>query len=219
MAFWIPFAAANDTTATADQPRVAAKAHSAPAVPSHMTLAAEVLQRSGINVMRCYQCGKCSAGCPMASEMSKRPHEVMHLVMRNKRDELLGSDGIWLCVSCETCSARCPNGADPARVIDTLREIALEQDPALSPRAIGAFNRSFLDQIKQSGRMSEVGLAAQYNLRSGQLLQDAGAMPSLFTRGKLNLRASSVKNAGELRRIFTRVETAERAANERGGRR
>jgi heterodisulfide reductase subunit C2 len=218
MAFWIPLAAASDTTATADQPGIAAKPYSTPAAPPHMTLVAEVLQRSGINVMRCYQCGKCSAGCPMASEMSKRPHEVMHLVMRNKRDELLGSDGIWLCVSCETCSARCPNGAEPARVIDTLREIALEQDPTLSPRAIGAFHRSFLDQVKQNGRMFEVGLAAQYNLRSGQLLQDAGAMPSLFTRGKLNLRATSTKNAGELRRIFTRAEAAERKASKQGGR-
>jgi heterodisulfide reductase subunit C len=166
----------------------------------------ELRDRTGVNVAKCYQCGKCSAGCPMAGEMAIRTHEIMHLVQRDHRDRLLESDSIWLCLACETCSARCPTGADPARVIDALRELALERDPSRAPRTIGAFNRSFLDQIQQTGRMSEVGLAAQYNVRSGRFLQDAAAMPSLLLRGKLNVIPSGIRDPGEVRRIFRNVE-------------
>ena len=44
------------------------------------TLAAEIEDSTGINPATCYQCGKCSAGCPMASETRLRPHDVMRLV-------------------------------------------------------------------------------------------------------------------------------------------
>jgi heterodisulfide reductase subunit C len=177
------------------------------ASPGHhpTSLAAEIRERTGVNVSRCYQCGKCSAGCPMAAEMSLHTHDIMRLVQRDQRDRLLESDSIWLCLTCETCSARCPTGADPARVIDALRELALERDPDRAPRTIGAFNRSFLDQIRLTGRMSEIGLAAQYNIRSGKLLQDAGSMPALLLRGKLSVKLSGVRNPEEVRRIFRNV--------------
>ncbi len=196
------------------------EAHGAPHVPAssvRMSLIDEVYARSGVNVRTCYQCGKCSAGCPMMGEMAVRPHVVMHLVQRNQRAEALSCDGIWLCLSCETCSARCPKSADPARVIDTLREMATETNPGLAPRAIGAFNKTFLDQIRSKGRMSEVGLAMQFNLRSGRLLQDATSMPALVSRGKLKINPPSMRDIDDVRRIFANVEAATRDARSKGG--
>lgn len=185
------------------------------------TLRDEIRTRTGINVSTCYQCGKCSAGCPMASETGQRPHDIMRLVLRDKREELLGGDGIWLCVSCETCTARCPNGVDPARVIDTLREIAVLDDPDRAPRAIRAFHQSFLDQVKLNGRMYEFGLVMQYKMRTGNLLQDVSTTPGLITRGKLHLKPSRIKGLDEVRRIFKNVEAAQRsdAAGRPGGQR
>src|SRR5665647_675274 len=86
--------------------------------PTHMsapsrTLAADILEATGINAATCYQCGKCSAGCPMASESDLRPHNVMRLVMQDRREAALADESIWLCLTCETCSARCPNACDP----------------------------------------------------------------------------------------------------------
>lgn len=138
-------------------------------------------------------------------------------VMRNRREELLSSDGIWLCLTCTTCSTRCPNNADPARVIDVLREIAMDEDPSLALRAVGVFNQTFLAQVESSGRMHEVGLAAQFNLRTGHLLKDAAAMPALLLRGKFKIAPASIKNVDEMRRIFRNVETARRSAG-KGGR-
>ncbi|PKQ15699.1 MAG: heterodisulfide reductase subunit C [Actinobacteria bacterium HGW-Actinobacteria-7] len=197
-------------TAVAGGSSAASGAHVARTASEPMSLIDEVFARSGVNVRLCYQCGKCSAGCPMVGEMAVRPHMVMHLVQRNYREEALSSDGIWLCLTCETCSARCPKGADPARVFDTLREMAQETNPRLAPRAIGAFNRTFLDQIRSSGRMSEVGLAMQFNLRSGRLLQDATSMPALVSRGKLKVKTPPMRDVDEVRRIFANVEAVQR---------
>ncbi len=202
-----PLLTEEHATAVADGPSAVHRTHPA---PEQMTLIDEVFARSGVNVRLCYQCGKCSAGCPMVGEMAVRPHMVMHLVQRNLREEALSSDGIWLCLTCETCSARCPKAADPARVFDTLREMAQETNPGLAPRAIGAFNRTFLDQVRMSGRMSEVGLAMQFNLRSGRLLQDATSMPALVSRGKLKVRTVPMRDAADVRRIFANVEAAQR---------
>ena len=85
---------------------------------------AEIEAATGVNPATCYQCGKCSAGCPMASESDLRPHQVMRRVMYGPREQALRDESIWLCLTCETCSARCPNACDPARVIDAVREIS-----------------------------------------------------------------------------------------------
>jgi heterodisulfide reductase subunit C2 len=187
-----------------------AHGHSAPAA----TLAAELRSKTGLNPADCYQCGKCSAGCPMAIETRLRPHDVMRLIGLDRRDSLLEGESIWLCLTCETCTARCPNGCDPARMIDGLREMAV----ARAPRAIGAFHRSFLDQIKANGRMFEFGLVIQYKLRSGKLLNDALSTPGLMQRGKLKFIPSPIKGVDDVRRIFAACEK-ESGGGRPGGRR
>jgi heterodisulfide reductase subunit C len=162
-------------------------------------LAVEILEMTGINTARCYQCGKCSAGCPMAGEMRLR------LINLDKKDRLMGDESIWLCLTCETCSARCPNACDPARVIDAVREIAARESIA-APRAVRAFHQAFLDQIKVTGRMFELGLIMEYKLRSGELMKDAAAAPGMFRRGKLRLAPQRIRGVKEVRRIFKACE-------------
>jgi heterodisulfide reductase subunit C2 len=169
---------------------------------SPATLAAELTRKTGQNPAECYQCGKCSAGCPMAVETRLRPHDVMRLIGGDRRETLLQDESIWLCLTCETCTARCPNGCDPARLIDALREMSI----ARAPRAVGAFHRSFLDQVKANGRMFEFGLVIQYKLRSGKLLNDALSTPGMIARGKLKFVPSPIKGVSDVRRIFEACE-------------
>lgn len=164
--------------------------------PGGPSLAAEVRLRTGLNAAACYQCGKCSAGCPMAAE-GLRPHDIMRAVASGRR-EVLENEGIWHCLTCETCTERCPNDCDPARVMDALREIS----HARAPRSIDAFHRSFLDQIRANGRMFELGLVLQYKLRSGDLLQDASSTPALLKRGKLKFRPATIRGLTEVERLF-----------------
>ncbi|HVN32722.1 MAG TPA: 4Fe-4S dicluster domain-containing protein [Thermoanaerobaculaceae bacterium] len=171
----------------------------------HGSLAEELARRTGRNPACCYQCGKCSAGCPMAEETSLRPHDVMRLVNLDAREKLLSSDSIWLCLTCETCVARCPNQCDPARTIDALREMAIADERPV-PRPIAAFHKSFLDQVRLTGRMFELGLMVEYKLRTGSFLADMTAAPGTVARGKLSFVPHAIGGVEEVRRIFERCE-------------
>lgn len=175
---------------------------SAPTHHGPATLADKVRDLTGLNPAKCYQCGKCSAGCPMAEETDLRPHDVMRMVVRDQADRLLADESIWLCLTCETCTSRCPNGCDPARTMDALRELAVARDPKSAPRAIRAFHKSFLGQIEATGRMAEVGLIAKYKLRSGHLFADVDAAPGMMARGKLPLLPHKIDGIDDVRRIF-----------------
>jgi len=82
---------------------------------------------SGQNVMACYHCGKCSAGCPIASLMDLQPNQIIRMVQLGQVDEALGSRTIWLCASCFTCATRCPKGVDLSKIMEALRVICLRK--------------------------------------------------------------------------------------------
>lgn len=177
------------------------------------TLAEELTAATGKNPACCYQCGKCSAGCPMALETRLRPHDIMRLIGQNRRKELLESESIWLCLTCETCAARCPNECDPARTMDALREMALAEAKGSLPRTLMAFHRSFLDQIRLNGRMFELGLMAEYKLRSGDFFADATAAPGMISRGKLGFLPHRIKAIKEVRSVFKACEAESQEAS------
>lgn len=92
---------------------------------SREALRSKIVQRiqemSGENLASCYQCGKCSAGCPFAGEMEMLPHQVVRLLQLGQQERALKTEAIWLCASCHTCAARCPRGLDLSRSMEALR--------------------------------------------------------------------------------------------------
>lgn len=171
------------------------------------TLADRVLERTGVDVARCYQCGKCSAGCPLASEMDFPPSQIMHLLQLREFPEFaemaLRSHTIWLCLTCEICYARCPMEIDIPKLMDALRGEALAQKKA-NPRArdIISFHRAFLDSVRYTGRLFEMGQIVDYKLRSRHFLQDLLQAPWMFLVGKLHLFPERVRGRRLLGRIF-----------------
>jgi heterodisulfide reductase subunit C len=87
----------------------------------------KIEELSGQNLLSCYQCGKCSAGCPMVSAMDILPNQAIRLVQLGLQEDVLKSKSIWLCASCVTCGARCPRGVDLSRVMEALRQIKLRK--------------------------------------------------------------------------------------------
>ena len=85
----------------------------------------KVQELSGQNLLACYQCGKCSAGCPAVDEMDILPNQIIRFAQLGLKEELLASKAIWICASCLTCNARCPKGINIAEVIEALRQILL----------------------------------------------------------------------------------------------
>jgi len=88
---------------------------------------AKVEELSGQNLLACYQCGKCSAGCPAVSQMDILPNQVIRLAQLGLKDDLLKSKSIWVCASCMTCNSRCPKGVNIAEVMEALRLILLRK--------------------------------------------------------------------------------------------
>ena len=87
----------------------------------------KVQELSGQNLLVCYQCGKCSAGCPAVSQMDILPNQIIRFAQLGLKDELLQSRSIWICASCMTCNTRCPKGINIAEVFEAIRQILLRE--------------------------------------------------------------------------------------------
>ncbi|MDW8101577.1 MAG: 4Fe-4S dicluster domain-containing protein [Anaerolineae bacterium] len=91
-------------------------------------LARKVEELSGQDLLACYQCGECSAGCPAAFAMDLLPSQVIRLLQLGQVEDVLKSATIWFCAACQACYARCPKGVDLSRIMEALRELAMERD-------------------------------------------------------------------------------------------
>ncbi|NOX97031.1 MAG: heterodisulfide reductase subunit C [Nitrospirae bacterium] len=169
----------------------------------------DVERRSQQNVRSCYQCGKCSAGCPICFAMDYTPNQIIRMIQIGIRDEVLSSKTIWLCASCETCSTRCPREVDLAAVMDALRRMAQEEKVNMKEKDVPVFNRIFLEIIRRYGRLYEAGLIGNYNLNSGHLLKDVFMAPKMFLKGKISPFPRKTKNIREIRKMFKRVKKVE----------
>lgn len=171
-----------------------------------LTFNGEVLRDTGVLVNKCYQCGKCSAGCPMAVEMEYPPSLAMRMLQtedETHRNKLLSSLTIWLCVNCEMCLTRCPMEIDIPQLMDYLRQKSMAQKMT-NPKAknIISFHKAFLDSIEHTGRLYELGLIADYKLRSGSLMQDVSVAPKMFAKGKLSLIPEIIKGRKGMLQMF-----------------
>jgi heterodisulfide reductase subunit C len=165
-------------------------------------------------VADCYQCGKCTAGCPRSARMDKKPNQIVRMVQMGEVDAALKSEAIWQCVSCETCTARCPKSVDCAAIMDALRQVSFERGVTSKQQAaVVLFQKAFLDSVRRNGRVNEVEMIAQYKLegfaamRRLDLLFD-GAMlaPRLQMHHKLHIIGEKVRDRDLVRRIFARCK-------------
>ncbi|MBE0415831.1 MAG: 4Fe-4S dicluster domain-containing protein [Dehalococcoidia bacterium] len=171
-----------------------------------------VERRSGQHILRCYQCGKCTAGCPAAYTMDIGPRRIMRAIQLGMKDEVLESSTIWLCLFCQTCYARCPREIDIPRVMESLRLLAATSGKRAAEKDIRLFHRIFLSLVQRWGRVHELTLGALYNLLSGHPLANATLLPRMLTRGKLSLLPPRVKWASEVKKVFDKVKAVEERA-------
>jgi len=158
------------------------------------------------SVEKCYLCGKCTAGCPMAYEMDIQIHQIMRFLKLGEEKVLLKSRAIWQCVGCQTCSSRCPKEVDPASFVDALRVYATLTKQKASERAVEQFNYIFLEIIRHLGRIYEVGLVGLLNIFYMQPFRDIALAPKMVIGGKLNFIPHKIKGSKEIKRIFLACE-------------
>lgn len=90
----------------------------------------QILRTSGVDVLKCMRCGKCSATCPSYDEMEYHPHEFVYMVEKGNLEPLMESKSIYKCLSCFACVERCPRGVEPANVIEAVRLMKIRQQGA-----------------------------------------------------------------------------------------
>jgi heterodisulfide reductase subunit C2 len=163
----------------------------------------KVIEESGQPVNLCFQCGKCSAGCPMIAEFDYPPNTVMRMIQLGRRDELLASRAIWMCVSCETCGTRCPNGIKTAAVMDTLRAACIEEGIKPADQVTVDLHTAFTANVKTFGRLHEATMLLLYKLKSKTIsIEDMELAIKLFLRGKIPLFPKKSKDLEIIRRLF-----------------
>jgi heterodisulfide reductase subunit C2 len=179
-------------------------------------LSEEVRQERHIGVTDCYQCAKCSSGCPLTFAMDFLPHEIIRLVGLGQEDLVLASTTIWVCSACETCTTRCPNDIDIAGVMDYLKERAVKSGRRISQPSVVAFHKAFLEDVRRSGgRLNESLLLGLFMLRSGEGLkkvttgtfkEDLKLGLQMFKKGRLSLKPpAKVQALADLINLFKKT--------------
>jgi len=169
------------------------------------TLAEKIRTDIGQDVSACYQCQKCTAGCPVAEYMDYKPSAIHRLIQYGRKQELLRSSAIWLCVGCETCGQRCPNNIYTSKVVDILKQMAVEEGSRSGAKSITALHKSFLSGIKKRGRMHELSLILDMRMRSGGYFKDMKLGIQMFRKGKLSLIPGKIKNTKEVKALFEKA--------------
>ena len=173
------------------------------------TLASDIEHNVEVTPQKCYQCGKCTAGCPVADEMDYPPSMTLRMLQTQdpaNDEKILRSHTIWLCLTCEMCLCRCPMEIDIPSMMDYLRQRSMKEKKVnRKAKNILAFHKSFLDSIKFLGRLYEIGLVLGYKSRSLNLMQDVSLAPKMLSRGKLPILPESIRGVSQIRKIFKKT--------------
>jgi ferredoxin len=180
-------------------------------------LAARVRAGSGVNVYACYQCTKCSTGCPVAAFADIHPAQMIRAVQLGDEGMSLHSRFIWLCTGCETCTTRCPAGVDVASVVEELRILArhdghVRRDMPFA-RVLDLNYRSF----RRWGRLYEIELVLLDLLGRPRAALDTTRLGlRMLAKGKVRPLPGigDRKRMRRMSRILERIEARRRAEAE-----
>ena len=108
-------------------------------------------QPGGENILYCFQCGTCSAICPVAAKNSKYdPRRIIRMAILGMREEVLKSEAIWLCSTCYSCYVRCPQDVKITSLMNAIQNIAAKEGYLHSSYQAG------LEMVEKTGRTVEV---------------------------------------------------------------
>lgn len=166
--------------------------------------------RSGVKLHECYQCGKCTAGCPMAESMDTMPRQIIRFLQLGMLDEALASKSPWVCATCHTCTARCPH---EVKICDIMEAVRQEADRAgIHPvRRARLFTKDFLTPLRLFGRSHELSMTILYNVTSGRLTQNFTYLPAMLKGSKLKIIPERIKERGAVKKIMENCERETRS--------
>ena len=167
-----------------------------------------IAKEAGVNLKDCYQCGKCTAGCPLADGMDLMPREVIRYLQLGAIDVVLEAKTPWICAQCVVCSSRCPQNVD---ICSTMRAVRLASKHAGKrplPEA-DIFDDEFIANVRAHGVSNEQYLAAAYNVKSGHFVQDMGNATRMLKRRMVGVSMHNTKGRANVAALVDRALEAD----------
>ncbi len=128
------------------------------------------------NKFFCFQCGKCTSVCPVASHSKAfNPRLIVLTALFGDRKELAVQDSpIWLCTTCYNCHEHCPQDVSPIDVIYNIKNLSarLGNAPDTCEQVAQAIAKTgFATQVGASvnSRRTRLGLPELEEIDAGEL--------------------------------------------------
>ena len=83
--------------------------------------AVKLKKYGAVDINACYNCGNCTAICPLSEEDHSFPRRMLRASVLGLDTRIEASLDPWLCYYCGECSETCPREANPGELMMTLR--------------------------------------------------------------------------------------------------
>lgn len=151
-------------------------------------LAQRIFEELGENVYLCYQCVKCTSGCPVGDFFDWQPNQIMRAVQLGQEDIALEAHTPWLCAACQVCTTRCPQGLNINAIMEFLTREAVDRGVEPPVPEAKTFNEAFMREVHLWGRAYEPGLMAEMKLRHREhLFDDMDLYMAMLKKRKVHL--------------------------------
>jgi heterodisulfide reductase subunit C len=81
----------------------------------------EIKRFGAVDFSACYNCGNCTAVCPLAEDDNTFPRRLLRYAVLGLEEDIQGSPEPWLCYYCGDCSETCPRQSNPGEMMMSLR--------------------------------------------------------------------------------------------------
>jgi nitrate reductase gamma subunit len=97
------------------------------AVTVNTALLSRIKRVGAFDITACFNCGNCTAICPLAKEGEEFPRKIIRYATVGLEERLLSSPELWSCYYCGECTKTCPRDADPAAFMMAARRYAIQK--------------------------------------------------------------------------------------------
>jgi ferredoxin len=136
------------------------------------SLLSELKEYGAVSTEKCFNCGNCTAICPLTSSEHPFPRKTIRMVQMGLRDQLVASIDPWLCYFCGDCSITCPKGAEPAETMMATRRWLISQyDTTGKAKKLYTSGKTVALTIFRTALLPLILLVAYHLLTQGQNIQ------------------------------------------------
>jgi heterodisulfide reductase subunit C len=129
----------------------------------------------------------------------------MQYIKLGLKNKIYEANSTWYCLTCSSCSARCPREIEIPAVMEAVRHMAIEENiypKSKKVKEIRRFHEIFLEMIQKYGRLYELRLMAEFNIRTTNFFKDIGLAPKAILKGKISLTTEKTKNKRAIDKMF-----------------